>query len=209
VVHIQDDARHALLERYERLLLEKNAVVNLIARTTDPAEVRVRHIEHSLYIARRAFPAGARVVDFGTGGGLPGIPLAILFPDTEFFLVDSTRKKIQAVTEMVDALGLENVHAWWGRAEEWDGKAHYAVSRATASLADLWRWYSRVRVAWTEPDTGAWEPGLVCLKGGDLREEISRVARQRPDLRVVIEPIDQSAKGEIFEGKVLVHVTPG
>jgi 16S rRNA (guanine527-N7)-methyltransferase len=198
------DEQKDRLRAYEKLLWEKNTRVNLIARTTDPGTIRERHILHSLILAQRPFPPGCTVVDFGTGGGLPGIPLAIAFPDVQFVLVDSTGKKIDAVADMAAQLGMTNVSAWWGRAEAMPGDAHYAVSRATAPLVDLWRWFSRVRVALDDGPVSAWEPGLICLKGGDLREELAKLRGREPHLRVTVEPI--GAAGDFFEGKAVVHV---
>jgi len=197
----------ARLDAYAALLLETNAHVNLIARSTDPAEVPVRHLAHSLTIARRPFPAGCCVVDFGTGGGLPGIPLAILRPDIEFVLIDSTRKKVTAVADMARTLGLANVTTHWGRAEAWDGKAHYAVSRATAPLRDLWRWFNRVRAP-IEAAPEDWVPGLLALKGGDLSDEIRVLQKVRPASHVETHDLAAMTGEEMLAGKVLVHVTP-
>jgi 16S rRNA (guanine527-N7)-methyltransferase len=160
------DAYASLLERYNRR-------INLISRES-VRDLRVQHLVHCLSIACRPFPDGASVVDWGTGGGLPAIPLAIAFPKVDVYAVDSVGKKVRAVRAFARRLDLDNCFPWEGRAEDWTGTAHYSVSRATAPLADLWRWHRRVAEA---PPHGvpadAWTPGLVCLKGGDLTEEIA------------------------------------
>src|SRR5690606_41790758 len=105
-----------------------------------------RHILHSLSLTFRKFPAGSTVVDWGTGGGLPAVPLAIVFSDVRIHAVDSVRKKVQAVRTMARRLGLENLDTWHGRAEAYPGDADFSVSRATASLSVLWSWHARVAV---------------------------------------------------------------
>lgn len=167
--------QEAKLRRFGELLLALNQHVNLISREDEDA-VFEHHILHSLSLTRKAFPEGSVVVDWGTGGGLPAIPLAIALPAVLFVGVDAVDKKAQAVRTMARRLELDNVVAWRGRAEEFDGRADFSVSRATAPLADLWAWHRRVCVRSTEResndgDEGLWRRGLVCLKGGDLTDE--------------------------------------
>lgn len=165
------DGQEAKLREYEVLLLEFNQRINLISREDEDAAFE-HHILHCLSLTRNAFPAGSVVVDWGTGGGLPMIPLSIAFPQVLFVGVDAVGKKMQAVRAMARRLGLDNVVAWHGRAEAFDGRADYSVSRATAPLADLWAWHDRVSVSSAGgSDPGLWRRGLVCLKGGDLAEE--------------------------------------
>lgn len=167
--------QEAKLRRFGELLLALNQHVNLISREDEDA-VFEHHILHSLSLTRKAFPDGSVVVDWGTGGGLPAIPLAIAFPNVLFVGVDAVDKKAQAVRTMARRLELDNVVAWRGRAEEFDGRADFSVSRATAPLADLWAWHRRICVRSTnhgsdDGDEGLWRRGLVCLKGGDLTDE--------------------------------------
>ena len=194
------------LEDLERLFLDLNREVNLVSRQS-AGDFRRRHTLHSLSLAELHFPAGATVVDWGTGGGLPGLPLAIAFPDTHFVLVDATRKKTEAVAAMARRLGLANLEVWWGRAETWEGRAHYAVSRATAPLRDLWSWTARVLTPLLEVPAGhEWPQGLLTLKGGDLTDEIRQHQRRFPQTSVSVAPLTLLADDEYFEEKVRVHV---
>jgi 16S rRNA (guanine527-N7)-methyltransferase len=151
------------LRHFETLARDFNRKLNLYSKDS-VREFWLRHVQHSLALAIKRFASGARVVDWGTGGGLPGIPLAVTFPQVEFVLVDSVRKKTQAVRAIARQLGLDNVDVWNGRAEEWEGTAHYNVSRATAPLVELWAWSQRVLTP-LQAAEGEWEGGLLCLKG--------------------------------------------
>jgi 16S rRNA (guanine527-N7)-methyltransferase len=147
-----------------------NAKINVISRK-DIDSLYTKHVLHSLAIAA-AFPIkpGSDVIDIGTGGGFPGIPLAIFFPTTRFHLVDSIGKKIKVVEAVSQAIGLTNITTRHSRAEEIkDRKFDLAVSRAVAPLKDLWTW---ARPLLRRPAPGA-PSGLICLKGGDLSAEIS------------------------------------
>jgi 16S rRNA (guanine527-N7)-methyltransferase len=200
------DTQRRQLAEYERQLAAFNRKLNLVSGRA-VAEIRERHVLHSLALAVRDFPAGAGVVDWGTGGGLPAIPLAIRFPDVVFHPVDSVGKKIMAVETMVRRIGLANVRPWNGRAEEWPGRAHYAMSRATAPLADLWRWFERVRQPLADVPDGAWSPGLVCLKGGDLSDELAALDAEFPGLSVETIPLPDVLDREFARDKVILHVT--
>lgn len=201
------DAQRQQLGRYADELARLNRRVNLVAQST-MGDVWARHVQHSLCVAARPFPAGAVIVDWGTGGGLPAIPLAVACPHVQVVAVDSVAKKTEAVRLLARRVGLENVTIWNGRAEAYSGPApHYAVSRATAPLADLWGWFDRVRVPFDGAiPEGGWSPGLVCLKGGDLAEEIAALHVAHPGLTVT-ETTLAPLLGEAFADKALVHVT--
>jgi 16S rRNA (guanine527-N7)-methyltransferase len=166
------------LEMLESIYQEWNAQINVISRK-DIGGLYEKHVLHSLSIAAAFnFPAGSQVIDIGTGGGFPGIPLAIFFPETRFQLVDSIAKKLKVVDAVADALSLTNICTEHIRAEEIRGrKFDIAISRAVAPLKDLWAW-SRPLLRpqnITAPDENAlpMASGLICLKGGDLATEIS------------------------------------
>ena len=166
------------LEMLESIYQEWNAQINVISRK-DIGGLYEKHVLHSLSIAAAFnFPAGSQVIDIGTGGGFPGIPLAIFFPETRFQLVDSIAKKLKVVDAVADALSLTNICTEHIRAEEIKGrKFDIAISRAVAPLKDLWAW-SRPLLRpqnITAPDENAlpMASGLICLKGGDLATEIS------------------------------------
>ncbi len=166
------------LEMLESIYQEWNAQINVISRK-DIGGLYEKHVLHSLSIAAAFnFPPGSQVIDIGTGGGFPGIPLAIFFPETRFQLVDSIAKKLKVVDAVADALSLTNICTEHIRAEEIRGrKFDIAISRAVAPLKDLWAW-SRPLLRpqnITAPDENAlpMASGLICLKGGDLATEIS------------------------------------
>ncbi|MFZ4752855.1 MAG: 16S rRNA (guanine(527)-N(7))-methyltransferase RsmG [Chitinophagaceae bacterium] len=155
------------------LYKEWNEKINVISRK-DIDALYEKHVLHSLAIAAIfEFLPGQRIVDIGTGGGFPGIPLAIFFPETEFVLADSIRKKLTVVEEVAKAAGIRNIKTHWGRAEEIPQKNSFdfAVSRAVAPLGQLWTWAKPLIRRGKEAEFGN---GLICLKGGDLHEEISQ-----------------------------------
>ena len=157
-------------KQLELLYTEWNAKINVISRK-DIAALYKRHVLHSLGIAKvQPFNPGARILDVGTGGGFPGIPLAILFPEAEFYLVDSIGKKIKVVEEVSAALGLKNVKAAHIRAEKVKGEFDFIVSRAVTTMPDFVKWV-RKKVAKKQQHT--LKNGILYLKGGDLTEELS------------------------------------
>ncbi len=200
------DEQNSMLGTYVRLLVRYNQKVNLISRE-DEGRVAL-HVRHALSLAVKGFPPESMVVDWGTGGGLPAVPLAICFPEVRFCAVDSVEKKTMALQAMVRRLGLRNLDVWNGRAEAWPGGAHYSISRATAPLLDLWRWHTRVSVsADASAGGGFWTPGLVCLKGGALGSEVESLRRAYPSACIVQHPL-QSVLGEAyFADKCIVTVT--
>lgn len=158
------------------LYKEWNEKINVISRK-DIDNIDVNHILHSLAIAKFIkFAPGAEILDLGTGGGFPGIPLAILFPDTNFTLVDSRGKKILVVKEIVEALGLKNVDARHGRAEEIKDKTFdFVVTRAVAKLPQLVAWTNRLIHT---NDKHAVPNGLIALKGGKIKPEIKELGKK-------------------------------
>lgn len=175
-----------------------NAKINVISRK-DIANLYEHHILHSLAIARELrFRAGTQVLDFGTGGGFPGIPLAIFFPETHFKLIDRTAKKIRVAQEVAQAIGLKNVTATQLSGEEEKGKFDYVVSRAVMPLPDLVR---IVRKNIAHEQRNATLNGLIVLKGGDLREELRPFKGKAEQ-----EPISQWFDEEWFQEKYLVYL---
>lgn len=200
------EAQREKIGQYEQLLRRFNRKINLISPDTE-AHLRERHIRHSLALTWRQFPPGSRMVDWGSGGGLPAIPLAIACPEVEVIAVDSVGKKVRTVRTMARRLGLDNLFAWDGRAERWTGPAHYSVSRATAPLSDLWRWHRRVAESDTpQNDEAIWTPGLLCLKGGDLSDEIADLRADDPAVRVEQIPLRPLLGREHFAHKCIVAV---
>ena len=185
--------------RLQGLYEEWNLKINVISRK-DIGNLYERHVLHSLTIAHYfSFEATDRVLDVGTGGGFPGIPLAILFPETQFHLVDSIAKKIKVVQGVAEALGLENVTASHIRAEKVEGKFDFVVSRAVTNINSLFYWV-RKKIKKSGEDMEI-KNGLICLKGGDLKEEFSEFKRyfRKYDLSEVFEE-------EFFETKKLVYI---
>jgi 16S rRNA (guanine527-N7)-methyltransferase len=181
----------------EALYQDWNLKINVVSRK-DIEELYLRHVLHSLAIAKFiSFNPGAQVLDVGTGGGFPGIPLAILFPETQFTLVDAIGKKIKVVQEVVDGLGLENVRAIHQRVEEDNNQYDFVVSRAVAAMPTFMRWIKgRIKKVSEHPIKN----GVLYLKGGDLGEELQ-------DYRTVqIYSLMDYYKEDFFETKKLVYL---
>jgi len=175
-----------------------NAQINVISRK-DIDELYKRHILHSLGIAKFCtFRAGEKVLDVGTGGGFPGIPLAILFPETQFHLVDSIGKKIKVVTEVASALGLKNVKTSHLRAEQLTDKYNFVVSRAVTRLVDFYPW---VKGKFVKENKNAIANGILYLKGGDLDEEI-----RESKLKAERYPLSAYFKEDFFDTKYIVYI---
>lgn len=155
--------------KLQELYQDWNLKINVVSRK-DIEELYVRHVLHSLGIAKVIqFKSGSNVMDVGTGGGFPGIPLAILFPETQFHLVDSIGKKIKVVNNVAEGLGLENVKTTHGRVEEVKDTYDFIVSRAVAQMETFVRW-TRGRIA--KKQQHELKNGILYLKGGDLSEEL-------------------------------------
>ena len=175
-----------------------NAKINVISRR-DIDNLYEHHVLHSLGIAEVIrFRPGTAVMDLGTGGGFPGIPLAIMFPETSFHLVDSTKKKILVCDEVVRALDLQNVTTQWARAEEVNRKFDFVVSRAVMPLTDLVK-LSRKNIA--KEMKNALPNGLICLKGGELEHEVLPMKNS-----VDITPLADYFSEEYFETKKVVYL---
>ncbi|MBQ4822307.1 16S rRNA (guanine(527)-N(7))-methyltransferase RsmG [Aquimarina sp. MMG016] len=152
------------------LYAEWNAKINVISRK-DIESLYERHVLHSLGIGKvMSFKPGSQVLDVGTGGGFPGIPLAILFPETQFYLVDVIAKKIRVVNEVAKALGLQNLKAEQRRAGTFDDRFDFVVSRAVTNMPDFVKW---VRKNITKKSVHDLQNGILYLKGGDLTDELA------------------------------------
>lgn len=187
--------------QYEALMglyADWNSKINVISRK-DIDNLYLHHVLHSLAIAKFVrWKPGTRILDFGTGGGFPGIPLAIMFPDCHFRMIDGTGKKIRVVQEVAQAIGLKNVEAVHLRGEEEKGKFDFVVSRAVMPLPDLLK---IVRKNISPKQHNALPNGLICLKGGDIREETKSVSRMAE-----VEEISQWLDDEWFKEKYLIYL---
>lgn len=189
------------LDQYELLakeFLSWNEKINLISRK-DTDNIFEHHILHSLAIAKVCkFKPQCEIMDIGTGGGFPGLPLAIMFPETKFYLVDSIGKKIKVVQALVEALGLKNVEAEQIRAENVNRQFDFIVSRAVTYLPDFMQW-TKGKISKIQYHDLA--NGVLYLKGGDLTEELSTIKN-----KYKIYDIDQYFEEEFFETKKVIHV---
>jgi len=191
------------LQQYEQfaalqdLYKDWNLKINVVSRK-DIDELYLRHVVHSLAISKvQAFNPGANILDVGTGGGFPGIPLAILYPETQFHLVDSIGKKIKVVDEVVAGLRLENVRTSNSRVEEITGKYDFILSRAVAAMPTFVHW---VKGKIARKSSHELKNGILYLKGGDLEEELSAYKTAR------IYPLNAFYEEEFFETKKLVYL---
>lgn len=196
-----DDEKLKYFEKFLLLLSGWNQKINLISRK-DSGEIYLRHVLHSLSIAKFIqFKAGTHIVDVGTGGGFPGLPLAIVFPDSGFTLVDSIGKKIMAVNNMIEKLELGNVRAIRNRAENINDSFDFAVSRAVAPLDEIYTW---IGGKINRPGINSLTNGIICLKGGDLGQELKRLGRP-----VKIFPVNDYFNEEYFNAKKIVYIPAG
>lgn len=175
-----------------------NEKINVVSRK-DIDHLDVHHVLHSLAIAKVIqFKAGTKILDVGTGGGFPGIPLAILFPECRFHLVDSIGKKIKVVTEIAKELGLTNVHAEQIRAENLKRKYDFVVSRAVTALPEFYSW---VRNKIEANDKNALPNGILALKGGNIEGELADFRK-----RATVYTISDFFQEEFFETKKVVYL---
>lgn len=183
------------------LYTEWNEKINVVSRK-DIENLNLHHVLHSLAIAKTTgFKEGSRILDLGTGGGFPGIPLAILYPSVSFLLVDSTAKKIRVVQEVATALGLKNVEAQHIRVEDIKGvQFDFVVTRAVTSLDQLFRWSRRLI---KNKHINALPNGILALKGGNIREEVKALGKGQ---YVEITNISKFFEEEYFEEKVVAYV---
>lgn len=185
-------------DQLENLYRHWNEQINVISRK-DTENFYERHVLHSLGIAKVIeFSEGSKILDIGTGGGFPGIPLAILFPNCQFTLVDSIGKKIRVVNEVKNELGLKNVVAIHERAENIVDKFDFIVSRAVTAMPDFIRWTSG-KISKNQRNT--LKNGILYLKGGDLSEELSTVQQ-----KTKVFNLSEIYSEEFFETKKVVHV---
>lgn len=192
------DKQKQQFEEMDALYRHWNAQINVISRQ-DIDTLYERHVLHSLGIAKvLQFKPGTTILDVGTGGGFPGIPLAVLFPESKFHLVDSIGKKIKVVKEVASALGLQNVQAEQIRADKLDESYEFVVSRAVTRLTPFVGW---VRNLVSRNSFHDLKNGILYLKGGDLDEEIAELGR-----KTKVFDLSNYFEEEFFETKKVVHV---
>lgn len=180
------------------LYKDLNEKVNVISRK-DTDNIYEHHVLHSLAIAKAyTFHDGAEILDFGTGGGFPGIPLAIMFPKCKFTLIDGTGKKIRVAEEVSKAIGLNNCSPIHRRGEEEKGSYDYIVSRAVMQLPML---VKLMKKNLSRTQNGAFKNGVICLKGGDLSEELKPYAK-----KIVQTPVSNYFEEPWFEEKYVIYL---
>lgn len=195
---LTDTQKEQFMALYD-LYTDWNSKINVISRK-DITNLYEHHVLHSLGIAKVInFKQGTEIMDLGTGGGFPGIPLAIMFPDTQFHLVDSIGKKVKVATEIASAIGLKNVTTRHCRAEEEKRMFDFVVSRAVMPLTDLLK---IIRKNIKKEQCNALPNGLICLKGGELQNEVMPVK-----LQTLIYDLKDYFEEEFFETKKVVYVT--
>lgn len=195
---LTDTQKEQFMALYD-LYTDWNSKINVISRK-DITNLYEHHVLHSLGIAKVInFRPGTEIMDLGTGGGFPGIPLAIMFPDAHFHLVDSIGKKVKVATEIASAIGLKNVTTRHCRAEEEKQLFDFVVSRAVMPLTDLLK---IIRKNIRKEQNNALPNGLICLKGGELQNEVLPVKHQ-----TVMYDLKDYFEEEFFETKKVVYVT--
>ncbi|EIY49810.1 16S rRNA (guanine(527)-N(7))-methyltransferase RsmG [Bacteroides nordii] len=195
---LTEEQRRQFAALYD-LYIDWNAKINVISRK-DIENLYEHHVLHSLGIAKVIrFRPGTSIMDLGTGGGFPGIPLAILFPDVKFHLVDSIGKKVRVATEVANAIGLKNVTFRHARAEEEKQLFDFVVSRAVMPLADL---VKIIKKNISLRQQNVLPNGLICLKGGELEHEAMPFKH-----RTTLHSLNEDFKEEFFQTKKVVYVT--
>ena len=183
--------------KLEALYKDWNQKINVVSRK-DIDELYLRHVLHSLGIAQiQTFNEGSQILDVGTGGGFPGIPLAILFPNVKFTLVDAIGKKIKVVDEVVEGLGLQNVKTYHSRVEEIPGQFDFIVSRAVAAMSTFVHW-TKGKIK--KESSHQRKNGILYLKGGDLTEELKGYET------VQVFDLNEYFEEEFFETKKVVYL---
>ena len=181
----------------QKLYEHWNAQINVISRK-DIDDLYTNHVLHSLAIAKViAFEKGTKILDIGTGGGFPGIPLAILFPEANFLLVDSIGKKIKVVKEISVAIGLANIRTIHDRAENINEQFDFVVSRAVTNMADFKKW---VKGKFNKTHNNSLKNGILYLKGGDLTEELKGIPHQQYNIADYFEE-------DFFKTKKVVYIS--
>ena len=193
------DEQKSQFSKLEELYGDWNEKINVISRK-DMDSLYEKHVLHSLGIAKvMEFAPGTKVLDIGTGGGFPGIPLAILFPEVQFTLVDSIGKKITVVNAVAESLGLKNVKGIHERAEKLNEKYHFVVSRAVTQMPVFLRW---LKGKFEKEQFNPKHNGVLYLKGGDLAEELA-------GLKVEVFDLKNYFDREFFETKKVVYLSKG
>ena len=191
------EAQTEQFAKLEELYKDWNAKINVVSRK-DIDELYTRHVLHSLGIAKvQPFEPGSKILDVGTGGGFPGIPLAILFPESNFYLIDVIGKKIKVVQEVAKGLGLQNVKAEQIRAENVKGEFDFIVSRAVTNMHDFVKW---VKDKVKKKHLHELKNGILYLKGGDLTEELQDFPK------ATLYNLSDYFEDEFFETKKVVHL---
>ncbi|NAW50317.1 16S rRNA (guanine(527)-N(7))-methyltransferase RsmG [Elizabethkingia argentiflava] len=193
------DVQKEQFKKLEGVYAEWNHKINVISRK-DTASLYEKHILHSLGIAKvMAFAEGTKILDIGTGGGFPGVPLAILFPQAHFTLVDSIGKKISVVNAVAEALDLKNITTYHARAEQVKEKFHFVVSRAVTQMPVFLTW---LKGKFEKENFNTKHNGVLYLKGGDLAEELAGIRAEVFNLKNYFEE-------DFFDTKKIVYISKG
>ncbi|NCF31276.1 MAG: 16S rRNA (guanine(527)-N(7))-methyltransferase RsmG [Bacteroidetes bacterium] len=194
--HDLDSKQLKQLESLFKIYKDWNSRINVISRK-DMDYFYLHHVLHSLSIAKFIeFKAGTKILDVGTGGGFPGVPLAIVFPEVHFYLADSIGKKIKVINDVKDKLGLDNISTYYDRVENLEFKVDFVVCRAVAPIETLMNW-SADRIS--DQQNHSIRNGFLCLKGGDLSDELSKYKNAQ------VLPLKEYFGEAFFETKKLVY----